>query len=804
MTIQQPLVDATTGSVGRYVWHPVEIAEPLASADVLMDRVVSVLGGEDGDRSCVAEALRAAGARVLLIEGAQPEEDVSVVAARTGAATVAGLAAQDGLTSAPVDLIVDLNGCSAPASLTGSWRGGLAQTVAAVQAVYDDWGDEGDARRCGYLAVTRLGGRMGYDGQGITHPLGGVWAGFAKSLPHELPACRVKVLDIGAVDGAELGTLLVQELGVFDYYEVGRRRGERTTLACVEGPAPVPQLELGPEDVVLVSGGARGIGFTFAAALAAEHRCRVVVTGRHSLPDPGEAWLALDDEGFAELQRQHLIAAAGGDVAGARRTNTLRAAARESAANLADAHRLGLSVRYEQCDVQSRDQVHGLVDSLGDRLRVVVHNAGVAAPTRLRGKRLEVVLDVVGCKLEGFLNLADALRGREQTLVCNVGSASGRMGGMVGQVDYAAANEALTRLGFWGTAERGLPVTTMAWTTWDRVGLIANFDAALRYGTALPVDEGIALWSAELLAATPGEVMFLGRVGTALVPTQLAGFLKFTDHPDYPALHSLHHFLGELMEYRPFQSVRSRIQDPVGQPLAAEVVFAGRPVLPVGIALEYAAAAGDWVSPPGWPPRHLAEVVDLTVDLAALVLDTEVQVDRVARGARVEGRWCVDVVMHRGDREMLRARLVYDEGVGVPTGPSAHESPPSTAPCCYATCPRTGTAGSLLWRGLTIPAVAWEEDHERLRGSIRPTRPADLWALPTTPNHALPTNALEGIVAAHVDAAEEPPGVLEARTIRLLSSVEEAQVEGSPATGTWTVRDVAGMPLLALDGVSVR
>ena len=130
---------------------------------------------------------------------------------------------------------------------------------------------------------------------------------------------------------------------------------------------------------------------------------------------------------------------------------------RESALNLAEAHRRGLAITYEKCDVRAPDEVRQVVARIGRRLRLVVHNAGIAAPTRLRNKSIDVVLNVVGTKVEGFVNLVEALRGQNVELFCNVGSASGRIGGMVGQIDYAASNEALTRLGFWACTEHRLP-----------------------------------------------------------------------------------------------------------------------------------------------------------------------------------------------------------------------------------------------------------------------------------------------------------------------------------------------------------
>jgi hypothetical protein len=300
-------------------------------------------------------------------------------------------------------------------------------------------------------------------------------------------------------------------------------------------------------------------------------------------------------------------------------------------------------------------------------------------------------------------------------------------------------------------------------------------------------------------------VLFLGRVGTALVPTQLAGFLKFADHPDYPALHSRHHFLGELTEYEPFRWVRSRHRLPAGDPWATEVTRAGRPVMPVAIALEYAAAAGDWVSPPGWPVRHLAELRDVWVDLDGLAIDGDVELDRTGLGATVDGRWCVDVLLRRGGREVLRARLVYSDGPGGPATSTRAASTRATLPRAAGARTMTGRTTTLSWRGRVLPAVWWAGDQEVSHGAVRPTRTADLWAQPTPPRHALPTNAVEAVVAAHVSCTDvASPSVLEVRSLRRLSDDTEAEIEGAPGSGRWTVRGQGSAPLLVVEGVSVR
>ena len=503
------------GAVRRYVWHPVTVATPTVTPAALAGRSVAILGGGPNIRGAVAAALEAAGARTVLVETPDPSTTIEALAAAV---------AEELRRAAPIDVLLDLNLDDAtPTEALGSWRAAFTQTVAAVQSVYDDWAAEGDARRCGYLAVTRLGGRMGYDGNGIAQPLGGIWAGFAKSLPHELPACRIKVLDLPRQDAQTLADLIALELSVFDYYEVGWRDGVRTTLACRNEPVPPPRLRLGPGDVVLLSGGARGIGFQLAASLASAHGCRVIVTGRRPLPDPQEPWLAMDDDEFADLpahngscrQSEQILVPHDAEtpcwprIAKSHPTSPTHAAAVSPSPTRSATCAYPLRCSGSLTDSASASAWSSTMPESPHRLDCAT-KASTSCSTSSEASSTGSSTSPKHC--------ADA------TLSCSAMS-DRRPAGWAG---WSARSTTPRRTRHSPDSDSGptpntsMPVSTLAWTTWDRIGLIANFDAALRYGTALPVDEGIAKWSAELLAAQTGggDVPRQGRDRAGAVPAR--------------------------------------------------------------------------------------------------------------------------------------------------------------------------------------------------------------------------------------------------------------------------------------------
>src|SRR5207302_11255852 len=92
-----------------------------------------------------------------------------------------------------------------------------------------------------------------------------------------------KAFDVGLALGAEaIAQALFEELLSGDrLVEVGYSSGGRVALELKEAPASGPvAAALNAQSVVLVTGGAKGLGFKFARALATRYGCAVVLAGR--------------------------------------------------------------------------------------------------------------------------------------------------------------------------------------------------------------------------------------------------------------------------------------------------------------------------------------------------------------------------------------------------------------------------------------------------------------------------------------------------------------------------------------------
>ncbi|MEU4805105.1 SDR family oxidoreductase [Actinosynnema sp. NPDC023587] len=665
---------------------------------VLATRSVLVLNGTAALRATVAEAVRGLGGVV--------REDA------------------DG----PVDVIVDLALCG-----TGGedWRPAMRRTVAALRAVYGDWADESAAGRLRYLAVTSLGGTMGLADQPDALPLSGAWAGLAKTLPREFPVCGVRVVDLGPVD--DPGAALVAELLADGPLEVGVRGDRRWTILPRAAAVDGAEIVIEPTDLVLITGGGRGIGFEFALDVASRTGCEVVVSGRGPLPGPDEDWSTADDGRFEELTKAAYRDRVDPLPAVRARIRRMREA-RSVVANLARARAAGARVRYEVCDVTDAASVSALVASAGPRLAFVVHNAGVDAPTRLANKTPDQVLAVIAVKVDGFSHLLAALGDRPLKALCAVGSLTGRYGGMVGQVDYAAANDGLARLAMWAGHRLAYPVKSLSWPTWDGLGLITNLEAAARYMRPIPVAAGLAAWRSELAHAGRGEVGFLSEIG-AVTPGQLAGLVVPSDWANRAPLLTRRFLLGEVTAYQP-----GRLFDTAHRVEAGWAAFlddvrtGGAPGVPVSLALEYLLAGAEWLAPPTGPDA-IATAEDLWAWTPGLAVPHGSCV--LLRRARVVGTanpWRVRVELLRAGEPVAGAVFAF--------GPRPE---PRWSPAPAARPRRSGA--DYRWRPYAVDVGPWREGAGGWTTSVRPSRPADLVVRTDPPEFRLPVGHLEAALA---------------------------------------------------------
>jgi NADP-dependent 3-hydroxy acid dehydrogenase YdfG/acyl carrier protein len=446
--------------------------------------------------------------------------------------------------------------------------------------------------RAAFVAVTRADGGLGLLGHRIAADavLAGV-GGLVKTLAREAPALFCRSLDIAPVDApATAAAVVLAELtdAATDVVEVGvDADGNRYTIRVADRPAPATGAgtPVGPDDVVVVTGGARGVTADCVRELARRVAPEIVLLGRSTLteepawagrvPDDGltaAAAAALAEDGARPSPR---------DVAAARDAVL---AQREVRATLEAVRTHGATVRYAAVDVTDADQVRDALADVAHRATVVVHAAGALADAKLPDKTRGAVHRVLAPKLVGLHHVTDALRDAPLHTVALFGSVAG-VHGNPGQADYALANEALARFGASADRHRApRHVTTLSWGAWD--GGMVSPDLREHFRAL-----GVPLIDPEDGARAFADHLAGGATGWVLIgaPEPLTG-----DEPRSPAL----------------PAATSRDLEPLrGEPVLAAHRIGADPVLPATVALGWMIDATERRS----PDRVVTGVRDLAV-----------------------------------------------------------------------------------------------------------------------------------------------------------------------------------------------
>ncbi|MFC9436943.1 beta-ketoacyl synthase N-terminal-like domain-containing protein [Nocardia sp. NPDC057030] len=362
--------------------------------------------------------------------------------------------------------------------------------------------------RAGFVTVTRLDGQLGFAGTAdpVSALLGGV-GGVVKTLAAEQPSLFCRALDLDpAITPARLADLVTAEVfdAARDTLEVGiEAAGERRTLVpsayAPAGSVTIvrPGAEQQPSlltaaDVLLVTGGARGVTATCVKALAQRSEARFVLLGR-SEPAPEPDWAAGVPDADLKPAAVRALAGTGVQPREIERACSGVLAAREIRATLTE---LGSRAEYLAVDATDETAVRTALAPWRDTITGVVHGAGVLADSMITDKTAESIGRVLEPKIAGLAAVLAAL-GELRHLVLFTSVAG--LFGNAGQADYAAANEALSRFAVsWRRHQPDCHVTAIDWGAWDG-GMVTP---ALR-GHFLA--RGIALLDPEIGAAAFAE-----------------------------------------------------------------------------------------------------------------------------------------------------------------------------------------------------------------------------------------------------------------------------------------------------------
>jgi NAD(P)-dependent dehydrogenase (short-subunit alcohol dehydrogenase family)/acyl carrier protein len=433
-----------------------------------------------------------------------------------------------------------------------------------------------------FVTLSSQGGRFGLDGL-ADKALEGAQAGLTKTLALEWPRCAAIALDID-ID-TDIQTIADAIFCQQNLVEIGLTPDETLSLVhpevgrtSADATAPIEAGEL-----IVVSGGARGVTAAVAIEMAKRWRPHLLLLGRSALPESEPEWAeGIPDEGLSrafanqELRRgekpslKKLKAVVQGIVK-AREVNKTLQAIQEA----------GASVEYVATDVRDGARVAATIQDTVARhgaVRGLVHGAGVLADKLVIDKTPEQFDQVFKTKVEGLQTLL-AATGEDLKLLALFTSIAGRYGNR-GQCDYAMANEALTRTGL-RLARQGVRVKAFDWGPWDG-GMV---DSSLR--------KQFQASGIELIGLAEGAQFFCDELesGDASVEVVVGG-------PEVPGVLIPQNTEGEIVKNLE-----------ASEPYLRDHRIAGSAVLPAAMALEWMAQAAQ----DAFPKMHFSGIRDFTV-----------------------------------------------------------------------------------------------------------------------------------------------------------------------------------------------
>jgi enediyne polyketide synthase len=452
----------------------------------------------------------------------------------------------------------------------------------AVRAAFDVVPDHGDGSGDGLVVIVPAGrtvesaaemlealrpaARLPH-GHRVAVIHGGNAGGLVRTLAWERPDLHISLIE-SSHDAESLRVARAVAEGVRGFAErhvlpTGEVRGP--ALRLLDSDPAGQGTPLSRDDVLLVTGGGKGIGAECAIALARESGASVAVIGR-SDPD----------------------------------TDT------ELAQNLARlSATCGERFRYLQADVCDPTAIEAAVKEVRTSIgpvSAVVHAAGVNKPQSLDGMTEEQLLRTLGPKLDGLRNVLAAVDEQHLRLLVGFSSIIGRMG-MVSNGDYALANDWLTaEVEEAGARLPGCRCLSLEWSVWAGVGMgdtLGLIDLLAARGVMpISVDEGTALLRRLLDAAPrPVGIVATGRFGESRT-------LAF-QHAELP----LDRFLEWPQVHVPgVELVTDAVLDTGTDPYLSDHTLHGVPVLPAVVGLEAMAQVAAVLSPPAGGCGHFSDV----------------------------------------------------------------------------------------------------------------------------------------------------------------------------------------------------
>ena len=368
-----------------------------------------------------------------------------------------------------------------------------------------------------FVSGVRMDGKLGLAGGG--DPVQGAYFGLHKSFGIEQDGRILsKAVDLaGDLTEEKAAAYLLEEIlqtGYLDM-EVGRGTdGKRYTLTAAERYPEIDLAEAGINsgDVLLVTGGARGVTAACAVRLAGLYQCGFMLLGRTDLSgDVQWAGATKDKAGLRKLALAKFVADNPQAKPKPVEIEQMVDAALHHAEIIDTLEAItaaGGRVSYFPCDVRDRQGLTAAITKCEQELGPItglIHGAGNIADKKIQRKTLEDFDNVFGTKIDGLEACLSRIEINKLKYLIMFSSVAGYFGNS-GQSDYAMANEVMNKFAHRFRKEQpGCKTIAVNWGLWDGGSMASDVirkAAELTDVRLIPLDVGTKYF-AEMFVKDP-------------------------------------------------------------------------------------------------------------------------------------------------------------------------------------------------------------------------------------------------------------------------------------------------------------
>ncbi|MGC8602261.1 MAG: SDR family NAD(P)-dependent oxidoreductase [Desulfomonilaceae bacterium] len=372
-------------------------------------------------------------------------------------------------------------------------------------------------------------GAWGFDDPQPTGYISGAISAAAKSFSKEYPKTICRCLDVHPEVFLEHCPGFILKSLTQDFpLEVGlNAKLETRTVRLIPANLSMQRsYPLARNDVILVSGGARGITSECVKGIASQFPVTLVILGRTVLSPRVESLssYSVDEWNLEKLKIVERYKREGKSPTPVLVEKELSGLKNEVEVfkNLKQLKNFGCEVVYRAVDITDSDLVDKTISEIArlcGRVDVFIHGAGIDLSRALRSKTIDQMKLVFNVKVEGARNLVAALNKHDlpPRRILGFGSVAGRFGN-IAQIDYSAANDALAHMFRYLNRDSDVKASVIDWAPWGEIGMATRSSIQKSLEQAgidyIPPKQGVVAFLKELESPVDSpEIIVAGKLG---------------------------------------------------------------------------------------------------------------------------------------------------------------------------------------------------------------------------------------------------------------------------------------------------